>query len=328
MACYHPSEVYVESTTTERPPEWTKVPCGKCLGCRSDQAREWAIRIMHQAQVSKGAWFATLTYDPHHIPGPERDDDPPVPRGSLYPRDLQLSLKRLRRRLAALEPPETLRFYGCGEYGGRTERPHYHAVLLGPVFRDRVVTGHRDGSDILDSPTLRSAWGLGLTEISPVTWKSASYVAGYVTEKVVARNQQNRYTRFDPEKGKLVQVEPEFSRMSRRPAIAREWIEKYWTDVYPRDFVVMNGTPFKPPRYYDRWAATDHRTRRVWNSYTGEWDEQPHRPDCPCDSHRAAFEEAAYNRWKDATEIGDDKLIMKEKIHRARMGLHHKRDKV
>lgn len=46
--------------------------------------------------------FVTLTYDEEHLP----------PDGSLRKRDLQLYLKRLRRRLP-------FRFFAAGEYGER-----------------------------------------------------------------------------------------------------------------------------------------------------------------------------------------------------------------
>lgn len=126
-------------------------------------------------------------------------------------------------------------------------------------------------------------------------------MAGYVRKKVKRRHEQKRFERVDPATGELVQLLPEFSRMSRRPAIAREWLERYWSDVYPRDFVVMNGRPFKPPRYYDKWAE---------------------------ENIPEIFEEVRHQRWLDAEQIGDEKLIMKEKIHRARVNLFQPRNKL
>ena len=48
-------------------------------------------------------------------------------------------------------------------------------------------------------------------------------------------------------------MKPEFSRISSRPAVGKNWIERYWSDVYPRDFVVLEGKKSKPPRFYDKW---------------------------------------------------------------------------
>jgi len=82
--------------------------------------------------------------------------------------------------------------------------------------------------------------------------------------------------------------------MSRRPAIGKRWIERYWRDVYPRDFVVMDGHELKPPRYYDKWMEVNH-------------------PD--------VMFQVKEQRLVDLVEIGDEQLIMKEKVHRARVAL-------
>ena len=44
---------------------------------------------------------------------------------------------------------------------------------------------------------------------------------------------------------------PEFNHMSLKPGVGARWLEKFRTDVYPRDYVVINGVKTKPPKYYD-----------------------------------------------------------------------------
>ena len=39
--------------------------------------------------------------------------------------------------------------------------------------------------------------------------------------------------------------------MSRNPGIGKPWIEKWKMDVYPHDYVIVNGRKMKPPKYYD-----------------------------------------------------------------------------
>lgn len=39
--------------------------------------------------------------------------------------------------------------------------------------------------------------------------------------------------------------------MSLKPGIGRGWFDKFYTDVYPRDEVVVRGKAMRPPRYYD-----------------------------------------------------------------------------
>lgn len=40
--------------------------------------------------------------------------------------------------------------------------------------------------------------------------------------------------------------------MSTRPGIGKQWLEKWETDVYPNDYVVINGYETRPPKYYDK----------------------------------------------------------------------------
>ncbi len=243
MSCYHPVNVKVPLGGAVGRPVLSPmdVPCGRCLGCRATQARDWSVRIMHERECHDSAWFLTLTYDDERIPE----------NGSLCAQDLQKFFKAVRR-------DEKVSYYACGEYGERNERPHYHAVLFGADFLDKYSHLNRRGRDVWRSPALESYWDHGISEFGTVTAASAAYVAGYVRKKVSKKVFPDHYNRVDPVTGELVELEPEFSRMSLKPAIGRRWIEKYWADVYPRDFVLIDGKEFKPPRYYDKWMMENH----------------------------------------------------------------------
>lgn len=45
--------------------------------------------------------------------------------------------------------------------------------------------------------------------------------------------------------------------MSLKPGIGRAWLDKFKTDVYPHDYVIINGTKVKPPKYYDEIFARE-----------------------------------------------------------------------
>lgn len=267
--------------------ETRTLPCGKCLGCRANQARDWAVRIMHERQMHEHGWFITLTYDNERIPL----------HGSLHPPDLQTFFKALRKRL----PPKKLSYFACGEYGENTQRPHYHAVLFGPDFLDRIPGPTRNSHPTWRSQTLDRIWGHGLTDITHLTAGTASYIAGYVRKKISKRSHPNAYTRVDDHTGEIFDIQPEFTRMSRRPAIAKRWLEKFWTDVYPKDEVVLSGRPYRPPRFYDKWMAQHH-------------------PDI--------LEDVLTKREQHAVFLDDAKLASKEAIHKARVSLYQKRNKI
>ena len=197
------------------------------------------MRCMHEASLYDENSFITLTYDEDNLPS----------NGSLKPRDLQLFMKRLRKHVWKHERKH-LRFYGCGEYGDESKRPHYHALLFGHDFGDKIFYKHsRSGEPIFTSETLTRLWDKGHAPIGSVTFESAGYVARYVLKK---RNGPEADQYYD---GRV----PEFSRMSRghQGGIGRPWLVKWKKDVYPHDYVVVNGKRCKPPAYYDTQMCPD-----------------------------------------------------------------------
>lgn len=288
MACYHPVTVHVKKKGLVSASVEQVVPCGSCLGCRADQTRDWSIRIMHEAQVQERAWFLTLTYDDENIPSD----------WSLDPSHLRQFFDELRKAY----PEERIRYYACGEYGTQSERPHYHAVVFGAPFADRFSISSSGGNHYPTwrSPLLESVWRRGFSEIGTVTHASAQYVAGYVRKKLKKRDSAH-YERLDPYTGELYDLEPEFSRMSRRPGLGMPWLEKYWKDVYPRDYVVVEGKEFRPPRAYDKWLENHH-------------------PEL--------FFQVKWEREKNARYLAPEKLEAKEKIHQSRARLFETRSKV
>jgi hypothetical protein len=291
MACYHPITIPVAKPDLVRKDRkiWVEstVPCGRCLGCRADQARDWAVRIMHETQMHNSSWFLTLTY---------RDEEIPQ-NGTLNPSDFRAFIKAVRRE----RPAGTVSYFGCGEYGETTQRPHYHAVLYGVDFLDKYLHRPHDTRPVWRSESLEAYWPHGHSEFSTVTPGSASYVAGYVRKKVSAKVDPDHYNRVDDTTGELVELHPEFSRMSLRPAIGKRWIEKFWKDVYPHDRVVMDGREYRPPRYYDKWMDIHHP--------------------------KTMFD-VRLQRDQDAELLSDYTLSAKEKIHEARIGLYSQRNKI
>ncbi|WNK12404.1 MAG: replication initiator protein [Microvirus sp.] len=246
MTCFKPIEAwqtdsgdikFVERGKIRR---FLELPCGQCVGCRLERSRQWATRIMHEASLHDFSSFVTLTYN---------DENCPV---SLSYRPFQLFMKRLRRKFGPV------RFYMCGEYGENFERPHFHAILFGLHFADRVVHSERVGARLYRSPALEGLWPDGFSSIGDVTFDSAAYVARYCMKKVTGPNADAHYERVDRSSGELVVRKPEFARMSLRPGIGAPWFDKFRGDVFgpDRDYVVANGVKSRPPRFYDKRLET------------------------------------------------------------------------
>jgi hypothetical protein len=59
------------------------------------------------------------------------------------------------------------------------------------------------------------------------------------------------YNKFD-EDGVITSRTPEFTRMSLKPGIGAGWFDKYHSDVFPHDHVIVKGKKVSVPRYYSR----------------------------------------------------------------------------
>lgn len=216
------------------------IPCGRCLGCRLEHSRQWAVRMMHENKMHPVSEFVTLTYDNEHLP----------PVGTLVPKHLQDFHKRLHNRLRDARG-YGIRYYGCGEYGDENKRPHYHSILYGVWFPDRKIYSYSNGKPIYTSKKLDEIWGMGSCKIAAVEFDTCAYVARYVTKKVSGeRREQGHYVVYDAD-GVIHEREPEFSHMSMRPGIGSTYVDKYYKELLRSDSVIMNGHEVPMTRYYD-----------------------------------------------------------------------------
>jgi hypothetical protein len=253
MSCFHPLTAYWATpygsgiTFVKEKTIYTtnpiKLPCGQCSGCKLENARQWAIRIKHEASMHANNTFITLTYDNEHLP----------PTGTLVLKHWQDFMKRLRKKYSH----KKLSFYHCGEYGEKQGRPHYHAIIFNHQFSDLIPIPRK--KDLHTSKTLDQLWGKGFTSVGSVTFESASYVASYVQKKIngpkaEAINMSNglrHYERMTAE-GEVITLKKEYATMSRNPGIAALWLTKHHTDIYPSDFVTHKGKKHALPKFYDR----------------------------------------------------------------------------
>lgn len=247
------------------------IPCGQCVGCRLDYSQQWATRCMLELPYHDEAWFVTLTYDDYHLDSgitfKGKSDTPCLtyysdpetgeafPAYSLRPDDLQKFMKRLRKKFYRTDKKGNLipiRFYACGEYGGQTQRPHYHGIIFGLKLDDLVFYKKNDlGQSLYNSESFQSCWSddngrIGYAVLAEVSWESCAYVARYMMKKQKGEGAKY-YKKFN--------IEPEFTRMSNKPGIGRKYLEDH-PEIYKYDQInistLKGGIKVRPPKYYDR----------------------------------------------------------------------------
>lgn len=252
--CWSPKQISKEYATFQ-------LPCGKCIECRLDYARQWAVRCVHEAAMHPKNSFITLTYDDNHVGD-----------GRLHYDHFQKFMKKLRKLQS-----EPMGVFVTGEYGEKTKRPHWHAILFNFDFSDhQPLRTNERGDRIYTSRTLDRIWAKGMAEIGSVTFESAGYCARYAAKKLChGKDSEHDYQPI--------------SKKSSKHAIGKAWLEKNWRDVFINDELVLaDGTTTAIPRYYVKWLQEHQPTE--WLRYVTETREKKiSRAEL-----RAAEEKAAY----------------------------------
>lgn len=203
-SCLSPKRIYNKYTD-----ETLYVPCRKCFRCRDTYSSTWARRIENECKQHRYSLFVTLTYDNDHLPlfqplvmedgtsdvwysnricdsgkflpsslcrslPPQKMEDTVC---FAYPckKDIQDWFKRLRSAIdyqlnKNKQNDFRIRYFICSEFGPRTFRPHYHAILWydSPELQQHI------------SRLIRETWQNGNTVISLVNNSASQYVAKYV----------------------------------------------------------------------------------------------------------------------------------------------------
>ena len=257
MTCYHPLLAYRDNhggitfNKPDRPwPVGFNLACGQCIGCRLKNSRDWAVRCIHEAQMHQDNCFITLTFSPEALASRSNPY-------SLDKSEFQKFMKRLRKKFG-----NNIRYFHVGEYGEQNRRPHYHALLFGLNFSDKELFRKSNGVSLYTSKDLQKLWPFGFSTIGDVTFESAAYCARYCLKKINGDEKESHYTYTCPETGEVITINQEYATMSRgnnfppgdsrhSRGIGYSWFQKYKTDVFPHDYVVVRDKlKVSPPKYY------------------------------------------------------------------------------
>lgn len=257
------------------------IPCGQCIECRLQYAREWATRVMLEKNFGYNGrpypdgtcWFLTLTYEDEYLPEACKvnTETGEIHRGiSLRKSDVQKFIKRLRYYYSYMK----IKYITAGEYGSQTLRPHYHLIIFGlPLEQDQLK---KVGMSPLNDPywkheKLSQIWGKGHVTIGRVTWESAAYVARYTLKKVKGR---------DKLWYQMQGMNEEYTTKSQ--GIGKSYFLENMEKIYQTDSVPIvnkkNNSCVHPPKNFDRLLRDldtelydEVKQRRLENADTQEF---------------------------------------------------------
>lgn len=199
------------------------VNCGHCPCCRKTQRNTWAMRIQHSVNGfgNYKALFVTLTYMDKYLPANRSLDKKHIQK-------LNHDLRKYTDRDGI-----KYKYFVAGEYGPKTDRPHYHILFIGlPIKYSNLIF---------------RLWGKcapGYYKCEPVlSHKSYRYVAGYTCKKL---------EKYYNDKFKGTGRIPEFQLVSL--GLGKEYLDKVPDELKSKglhNVPAKHGTTVAAlPRYY------------------------------------------------------------------------------
>lgn len=150
---------------------WTKdfveVPCGHCPECKQSIKSRWVGRCLAESETNATTLFLTLTYDDLHYPKKFGKDD-------------------LRNFIKYLRKDYQCRYFGVGELGTETNRPHYHLILFFKEVPQKLLDSFRtlkrsDKFPVYTSSILDKYWlKKGYVSVGFATGAAIAYSIGYL----------------------------------------------------------------------------------------------------------------------------------------------------
>lgn len=197
------------------------LPCGSCDACILTRRKMWQFRCYAESLYHEENCFLTLTYDEDSYKKTN-----PLQNGKKH---FQSFIKDLRN--AGIK----VRYYGCGELGGKTQRFHLHICLFGFMPSDIVpYCKSASGEWMFTSKFINCIWKKGQVMIENFAPENAGYVAGYVDKKYKTKEC--------------------FVLMSKKPGLGEQYFIDRHEDIYSKGSIVTSyGSHVAGiPRYFDK----------------------------------------------------------------------------
>lgn len=239
MNCATP--ILLRHPHTKEPME---VPCGNCISCRVNRQSDLIFYGTREIQTQYKKGFAnsmvTLTYNDLHLPLSHSGHP------TLRKKDVQLFLKRLRKYISnhykELKLPQNHKFkyMYSGEYGGQTNRPHYHIIFFGLSKTQLThILPKVWKSGLFEFSTKKEKIVMGRPEIEVLDSGGLRYVTKYITKGYKGKAWKKTLEHLG--------IEPEF--ICRSQKIGYEWIEQHAEEIIENEgFYNKDGKRQMVPR--------------------------------------------------------------------------------
>ena len=234
--------------------------CKKCPECRKKQVNALALQCAFEMDTVDNAIFITLTYNDEHLESYSKS-----PTGTLSKKRLKQFHKTLRRWIDLNHPEKgKYKYIQSGEYGSEGERPHYHILIMGFDFKDRIrAPWYSEKNPAYISATAQKLWKYGNIDIKLGDIAASRYITKYaLKESLQGKDTVSEYKDiFTAERGYAPDCQDyikEFGRIpqftSRSQNIGLDKLIKY-SDDYIRTGKFYDQRTCKEPMPLNSWQT-------------------------------------------------------------------------
>lgn len=209
--------------------------CGKCESCRRQHVTRIATACEQHMRLESASCYLTLTYDEEHLPE----------NGTLVKKHVDRFIDALRKWIAVNkdDPKWNKAYFGnhqgkfkrvvSGEYGSKTDRPHYHLFIMGFDFPDKEpLPFKKDGKQLFRSKILQHYWPYGTVDYKNADPGAAKYVIKYaMKEKLHGKEYHEQYE----QRGLALPF------VSVSQGIGAEYAQKYQEELFRNGTFISDG---------------------------------------------------------------------------------------
>lgn len=213
--------------------EYVYHSCGCCPACCQNIRNDWVQRMRHEALMSDGCIFLTLTFDDEHLP-----------ENTVNKEDVQKFMKRFR-----YYAKNKVRYFAVSEYGKKGGRAHYHIILYNTNMSDNPFYSVSYDAKRGGFWCYCRAWhdikgqAIGHCFVKIPTDNDFAYTAKYITKS----RQSKQRKEFNRTLGK----NPEFTLVSRRPGLGKKWLDLNFDKLRKNPYIKSKQFKLRLPRYYE-----------------------------------------------------------------------------
>lgn len=213
---------------------WVSVGCQKCMECRKQKARGWAVRLQEEIRTDRSGQFVTLTFSTESLIELSKGMNV-----EGYERDNQICIKAVRRFLERWRKrtKKSVKHWLVTELGhGTTEHVHIHGIIFSK-----------------DREQIKKTWGYGFVYLGEyVNARTVNYTIKYVSKV----DEEHKY--YMPKILSSKGIGKNY--VNRAEAISN----RYRGDETKETYTAENGKKLNLPIYYRNKLFTEEQREELW----------------------------------------------------------------